>query len=77
MIIKVECYAGYRSEQEPVAFYLGERRLSVREIVDRWIEPRKRWYKCLADDAKLYILRHDEHTTEWELVSFTHAQWSG
>jgi len=25
MAIRVECYAGYRGEQEPLAFWLGER----------------------------------------------------
>ena len=36
MPIRVECYAGYRAEQEPLAFLCGERRLEVRAIVDRW-----------------------------------------
>ena len=27
MAIRVECEAGYRGDQEPVAFWLGERRL--------------------------------------------------
>ena len=30
MTISVECYAGYRGEQEPIAFSLGARRLVVR-----------------------------------------------
>src|SRR5947208_13128541 len=36
MAIRVECYAGCRGEQEPLAFWLGERRLAVRAVVDRW-----------------------------------------
>ncbi len=39
MQIKVECYAGYRGEQEPLAFWLGERRLEAQEILDRWLHP--------------------------------------
>ena len=35
MGIRVECYAGYRGEEEPRAFWLGERRLGVLELVDR------------------------------------------
>ena len=34
MGIRVECYAGYRGEQEPRAFYLGERRIEVTAILD-------------------------------------------
>ena len=36
MAIRVECYAGYRGEQDPLAFWLGERRLAVRDVIDRW-----------------------------------------
>ena len=36
MKIRVECYAGYRGEEEPRAFKLGERRFAVLEILDRW-----------------------------------------
>jgi hypothetical protein len=35
MPIRVECYAGYRAEQEPLAFWSGDRRLEVKGIVDR------------------------------------------
>ena len=71
MLSNVECYAGYRGEQEPRAFVLGERRLEVTEIVDRWLEPGRRWFKCLASDGNTYILRHDEASGDWELAAFT------
>jgi hypothetical protein len=35
MNIRVECHAGYRGEEEPSAFTLGERRFAVLEILDR------------------------------------------
>ena len=34
MSIRVECYSGYRGELEPSAFWLGERRLPVRALID-------------------------------------------
>lgn len=73
MAIRVECYSGYRGEQEPVAFWLGERRLAVREIVDRWFAPATRWFRVDAGDGHRYVLRHDEAGGEWELAAFTHA----
>ena len=45
MAIRVECYAGYRGEQEPLAFWLGKRRLAVRAVIDRWFAPTQRWFK--------------------------------
>ncbi len=74
MELRVECYAGFRGEQEPRSFLLGERRLAVREIVDRWIEPGRRWFKVKADDGDTYILRHDESDGTWELAAFRRGQ---
>ena len=73
MAIRVESYAGFRGEQEPRAFWLGERRLDVHEIVDRWIGPDQRWFKVRADDGDLYILRYDELPGVWELAAFTRS----
>lgn len=71
MPIRVECYAGYRGEQEPVAFWLGDRRLVVRAILDRWFAPTQRWFRVDADDGHVYVLRHDEPSGEWEIAAFT------
>jgi hypothetical protein len=72
--IRVACHAGYRGAQEPVAFWLGEWRLAVRQIVDRWFAPQSRWFKVAADDGDLYILRHDETSDAWELAAYTCAR---
>jgi hypothetical protein len=74
MILRVECQAGYRGEQEPVAFWLGERRLTVLAIVDRWFAPRRRWFRVDADDGHRYVLRHDEANRRWELAAYTQGQ---
>src|SRR6184192_4248212 len=73
MAIRVECYAGYRGEQEPLAFWLGGRRLVVRGIVDRWFAPRQRWFKVDADDGQMYVLRHNEASGDWELAAYRAA----
>ena len=70
MRIRVQCYAGHRGEEEPRAFDLGDRRLEVVEIVDRWLAPDHRYFKVQADDGNAYILRHDEAAGEWEMTSF-------
>lgn len=68
MRISVECYAGYRGEQEPRSFTVGERRFEVRELLDRWLAPDHRYFKVRADDGRVFILRHDERSGEWELA---------
>ena len=70
MKLKVECYAGYRGDEEPRAFALGERRLEVQEILDRWLAPDHRYFKVAASDGDTYILRHDNGTGEWTLGAY-------
>ena len=69
--ITVESYAGYRGEQEPRAFLLGERRIAVIEIVDRWVGPDYRYFRVSGDDGHLYVLRRDDAVDEWTLGAFT------
>jgi len=68
MKIGVECYAGYRGEQEPRAFTLGERRFEVLEIVDRWLAPEHRYFKVKADDGRVRLLRQDAASGDWTLA---------
>jgi hypothetical protein len=69
MNIQVECYAGHRGEQEPVAFILGETRFPVDEILDRWIAPDHRYFKVKVPDGRSFVLRYDETSGDWELAA--------
>jgi hypothetical protein len=68
--IKVECYAGYISDQRPLRFILGERILEVKEVEDQWYSPSSRHFKVRASDGNVYILRHDEEQDRWSLDAF-------
>jgi hypothetical protein len=68
--IKVECYAGYRGEETPRRFYLGERCIDVVEVLDRWLDPEHRYFKLKGDDNGFYILRHTTSEDVWELTLF-------
>lgn len=70
MKLKVECYAGYRGEQEPRAFIVGERRLDVVAIQDRWLAPDHRYFRVTASDGDTWVLRHDEASGDWTLGAF-------
>jgi hypothetical protein len=69
MKIRVECYAGYRNEEEPRAFTLGQRRFEVVNVTDRWLAPLHRYFKVEADDGRTFILRHDTASGDWELAA--------
>ncbi len=65
--VSVECYAGYRSEETPVRFRLGNRLIEVDEILDRWLAPDHRYFKVRTGEG-IYILRNDITLGEWELT---------
>src|SRR3989304_871874 len=68
MRIRVECYAGYRGEEEPRAFWLGERRVEGIGPQARGLPPQHRYFKVRVDDGRRFILRHDEPSGNWELA---------
>lgn len=74
MKIQVECYAGYRGEEEPRAFTLGATRFAVVEILDRWLAPEHRHFKVKVEDGRTLVLRHDTASNTWELAALVGAE---
>ena len=70
MQIQVTCYAGYRGEETPRELHLGQRRIAVTSVMDRWLAPDHRYFKVKGDDDGVYIVRHDPGAENWELVFF-------
>lgn len=70
MKIRVECYSGYRGEETPRMLWLGERRVEVAEILDRWLAPDHRYFKLRGDDGGIYIIRHDGVSLQWEVTFY-------
>jgi hypothetical protein len=68
--ISVDCYAGYRGEETPLRFRLGNRLIEIAEVVDRWLAPDYRYFKVRTSEGETYILRNDTTTGEWELTLF-------
>lgn len=68
--IRVECYAGYRADEEPRRFFIGQREIVVDEVIDRWLDPTHRYFKVRGDDGCLYILRQDVPSQSWDMTLF-------
>ncbi len=69
--LRVECYAGYRGEETPRRFYLGEHLVEVAAVIDCWLAPGHRYFKLQDAAGQRHILRHDTETQRWELTSST------
>ncbi len=70
LTIRVECHAGYRGEETPRRFWIGERRVEVVDVLDCWLAPDHRYFKVKGDDADIYILRHDVAGDRWDMTMF-------
>ena len=68
--MRVDCYAGYKGEETPRRFYLGERVVEIVEVSDRWLAPAYAYFKVRGGDGDTYTLRHDVGSGRWELTMF-------
>jgi hypothetical protein len=66
--VRVESYAGFKAEEFPKAFSIGDRSFRVDRILDRWYGADHAYFKVRTDDGGLYILRYDQSADAWELV---------
>ena len=69
LLVSVECYAGYRGDETPLRFRLGERVVEIIEELERWLAPDHRYVKVRTADG-IYILRNDVTSGEWEVTLF-------
>jgi hypothetical protein len=75
--ITVDCYAGYKTNQRPLAFSLGRKKIKVTDIVDQWYGPDHTYFKVLAEDKNTYILRYSEANDRWDMVLFEEKDYRG
>ena len=61
LTVRVDCYAGYKGEETPRRFCLGERVVEIVELLDRWLAPDHAYFKVRGDDGG---------SGRWELTMF-------
>lgn len=74
--VKVQCYAGFKGDEEPRLFIFYQRIIEIEEIVDRWYQveskpewPRANYFRVRGSDQRIYMLKHDLESDEWYLGS--------
>lgn len=68
--MQVRCYSGYKADERPVSFRLGAGKArTVENVIDQWYGEDHTYFKVLADDHRVYLLRHDRDLDEWVLVT--------
>lgn len=66
--LQVESYSGYKANERPTLFCLKDRRVGIVDIIDRWYGTSHDFFKVLADDGRVYVLKWQRFTDEWFLV---------
>ncbi|MBL7177741.1 MAG: hypothetical protein ISS66_18120 [Desulfobacteraceae bacterium] len=65
--IEVAAYSGYKANERPISFTVDNRKVEVRDIIDRWSDAEHDNFKVLADDGKIYLLRWQRTSDLWFL----------
>jgi len=71
--VRVECYAGYKTEERPVRIVLEAQTLEIAQVEDRWYSPGATYFRVLADNGDRYVLRHDDAQGVWSLTAYRAA----
>ncbi len=66
-VIHVSCYSGYKANERPINFTVRGRKLIVEQILDRWYGVSTSYFKILADDQKIYLIKYDQDEDLWTL----------
>jgi len=66
-VIHVSCYSGYKANERPINFTVRGRKLIVEQILDRWYGISSSYFKILADDQKIYLIKYDQDEDLWTL----------
>ena len=66
-VIEVVAYSGYRANERPFYFVLDRQKVVVKEIIDRWCGQDHDYFKVLADDGEVYLLKWNRSLDVWTL----------
>jgi hypothetical protein len=72
--IEVECHAGYKADEYPKCLIMGNDKILIEDIKDRWYQgdnnpdfPVSNYFKVLTAGRDLYIIKHDLENDKWYL----------
>jgi hypothetical protein len=66
--IEVIAYSGYKSNERPLRFVLNDKSVEISGVLDRWYGEEHDYFKVLADDGYVYLLKWHRSLDIWFLV---------
>jgi hypothetical protein len=70
LVVRVECYAGYKGDERPLRVHLGAGALEVVNVEDRWYSPGTTYFRIVVEGGDRYVLRREEAQDIWSLSAF-------
>jgi hypothetical protein len=64
--IKVNAYSGYKANERPVNFTIGDKSINIVDVIDRWVEPDRDCFKVKDDNGKIYCLYWFREKDVWQ-----------
>jgi hypothetical protein len=73
--IRVHAHSGYRAEERPISFWLGEKRISIKRILRSWYEEgakagggARSCFQVEGEDGRAYTLCYQQKEAAWYLL---------
>jgi hypothetical protein len=70
LVVRMECYAGYKGDERPLRVHLGVNALEVVNVEDRWYSPGATYFRIVVEGGDRYVLRREEAQDVWSLSAF-------
>jgi hypothetical protein len=70
----VRCFSGYKADERPLAFLYGNTQLLVRKITESWYEPEGLFFRVMANDGRIYLLKYDSQNDTWQVKQIS-TRW--
>ena len=67
MIDLVVCHSDSQYAERPTAFYWGEQRLEIEEILARWRSPQEQGFRVRTVDRQIFELFYDQANDAWRV----------
>jgi hypothetical protein len=64
---RVRSYAGFRANERPLAFLLGDEEVQVVSVSASHREPDYIYFQVIGHDGRTYTLKHHEYLDTWYL----------
>ena len=68
--IKVNAYSGYKANERPLSFSLGDLKIEIIKIIDQWTDPDRDFFRVQGDDGWVYTLSWDREKDIWAITKF-------